>query len=177
MEMNAIIETERLYLRPIVMSDSNDIYEYAKEPNVGPNAGWKPHESMEETLQIMESVFMNEDNIFGIILRESNKLIGSIGLVKDPKREYERAKMLGYAIGEAYWGRGYMTEAAKALIEHSFKTMDIDLISAYCYPFNERSKNVIKKLGFKYEGTLSLCVKLYSGKVYDNDCYALRPEQ
>lgn len=51
--------------------------------------------------------------------------------------------------------------------------MNLDLISAYCYPFNSRSKSVIKKLGFKYEGTLKLCEKLYDGKVYDNEWYAL----
>lgn len=49
--------------------------------------------------------------------------------------------------------------------------------SAYCYPFNSRSKNVIKKLGFAYEGTLKLCEKLYNGKVYDNECYALTKEE
>lgn len=175
--MEIIIKTERLILRPITKDDANDIYAYTKETNVGPNAGWKPLESIEETLRVMEQIFLNQDNVFGIILKESGKLIGTLGLIDDPKRENDRVKMLGYAIGESYWGNGYMTEAASALIEYSFdKLVNLDLISAYCYPFNERSKNVLRKLGFKYEGKLSLCERLYNGNVYDNECFALTKE-
>lgn len=67
-----------------------------------------------------------------------------------------------------------MTEAAAAVTNYGFKTLNLDLISAYCYPHNKRSQNVLKKLGFKYEGTLSLCEKSYIGTVYDDECYALK---
>ena len=169
-----ILETKRLILRPIIKSDAEDIFEYSKGENVGPNAGWKPHKDIEETISIMECIFLDKEGVFGIISKETNKLIGSIGLISDPKRENDQIKMLGYAIGEKYWGKGYMTEAARALIEYGFNILNLDLISAYCYPFNQRSKNVIKKLGFKYEGTLSLCEKTYNGNIYDNECYALK---
>lgn len=73
-----IIETRRLVLRAITLDDINDIYEYSKEPNVGPNAGWKPHETMEETKQIAEQIFIKQEGVFGIILKENNKMIGSV---------------------------------------------------------------------------------------------------
>lgn len=168
-----IIETERLCLRPIVKSDANDIYEYSKGANVGPNAGWKPHDNIEETLEIMKLLFLDKENIWGIALKETGKIIGSIGLIDDPKRENDRAQMLGYAIDEKYWGNGYMSEAAQAVVKYGFGSLNLQLISAYCYPFNERSKGVLKKCGFEYEGKLSLCEKLYNGNVYDNECYAL----
>ena len=61
-----IIETERLCLRPIIKSDADDIYEYSKGANVGPNVGWKPHENIEETLKIMDLLFIDKENIWGI---------------------------------------------------------------------------------------------------------------
>jgi putative acetyltransferase len=167
------IMTRRLLLRPILQSDDHDIYAYSKSVNVGPNAGWKPHENLEETREIMKTVFLDKDDIFGIILPTTGALIGSLGLMKDPKRENDKARMLGYALSELYWGNGYMSEAANAVVRYGFAELKLDLISAYCYPHNERSKRVLKKLGFDYEGTLRKCEKLYNGKVYDNDCYVL----
>lgn len=72
------IETERLILREINENDINDMYEYSKEPNVGPNAGWEPHNSIEETKKIAKDIFINKEGVFGIILKENNKMIGSV---------------------------------------------------------------------------------------------------
>ena len=171
-----MLETKRLILRPIKEDDDTAIFEYSGNPNVGPNAGWKPHESIEETREIINAVFLGKENVFGIVLKDSGTLIGSVGLVEDPKRENDKVKMLGYAIGEAYWGNGYTTEAASAVIEHGFNNLKLDLISAYCYPFNNRSKHVLEKLGFSYEGKLSQCEKRFDGIVLDDECYALSAE-
>lgn len=171
------IITKRLILRPIITDDVYDVFEYSKEPNVGPNAGWKPHESIEESLQVMQDIFINKENVFGIVLKKTGKLIGSVGLIDDKKRENDAVKMLGYAIGEKYWGQGYMTEAGKAVVLHGFKIINLALISAYCYSSNTRSQGVLNKLGFQYEGKLALCEKIYDGSVYDNECFALWPEE
>lgn len=173
-EDRILIETDRLILRSTLMSDAEDIFEYASGENVGIHAGWPVHETIEETRQIIETVF-SEENVFAIVLKENGKVIGSIGLVADPKRAYDRVRMIGYALGEAYWGRGYMTEAVEALVDYGFVTLDLVMISAYCYPSNQRSRGVLKKLGFEYEGRLSLCEKSVSGEeVLDNECYALK---
>ena len=165
------IETERLILRPITENDAEAIFEYCQNEHVGPNAGWKPHENIEETREVMKLVFLDKENVFGMALKETGQLFGSIGLVADPKRQNDTTRMLGYAIGENYWSKGYATEAAKALIRFGFEELGLLLISAYCYPFNERSKHVLKKCGFKYEGILHLAEKRYDGKIIDNECY------
>lgn len=67
-----------------------------------------------------------------------------------------------------------MTEASKAIVDYGFVNLDLVMISAYCYPSNERSRRVLKKLDFEYEGTLPLCEKSISGKVLDNECYVLK---
>lgn len=169
-----MIETERLILRGITMEDAQDIYAYSKEANVGPNAGWKPHESIEETKKIMDEIFINKEGVFGIVLKGTGRLIGTVGLIEDPKRENKRARMLGYAMSEKYWGHGYMTEAVKAVIRYGFEKQDLSIISAYCYPHNARSKSVIRKCGFEYEGTLKLCETSFNGITYDNECYSLQ---
>lgn len=169
------IETDRLILRPIVPEDDRDIYEYAKSPNVGPNAGWKPHDNIEETREIMRTIFLDKEGIYGIGLKESSKILGTIGFMDDPKRQNDRIKMLGYALGDKYWGLGIIQEAADVLIPYAFDKWDIDFISAYCYPENKRSKRVLEKCGFVYEATLKSCEKLYNGIIMDNDCYIFEP--
>ena len=120
-------------------------------------------------------VFVGKEGVFAIVVKETGKLIGTIGLIDDPKRECSGSRMLGYALGEAYWGHGYMTEASQALVHYGMNVLQLRLISAYCYPFNERSKRVLTKLGFQYEGRLALCEELYNGAVYDHECYVLMP--
>jgi RimJ/RimL family protein N-acetyltransferase len=171
------LHTARLLLRMIDINDVDDIFEYARTPHVGPNAGWKPHENKEETLEIMNLLFIGKDTIWGIVLKDTGKLIGSIGLIQDRKRENERVKMLGYAIGEKYWGRKIMTEAVNEVIRYGFEDLHLDLISAYCYPFNTRSKSVLAKCRFSYEGTLKKAEQIYNGNIYDNECYALTSEE
>jgi putative acetyltransferase len=167
------LETERLILRPIVESDAEAIYEYSQNKNVGINAGWKPHGSIEETREIMKLIFLDQKNVFGIELKETGKLFGSIGLIPDPKRQNDKARMIGYAIGENYWGNGFTTEAVLALLRFGFEELKLDLISAYCYPSNERSKSVLRKCGFHYEGLISLAEERYDGEILDNECYAV----
>lgn len=171
-----IITTQRLILRNICEDDADDIFAYSSSPNVGPNAGWKPHESREETLEIMKAIFLSHPNIFGIVLAENVRLIGSIGLINDPKRQNEHTMMLGYALSEQYWGKGIMTEAVNAVLQYGFDQLKLDLISAYCYPFNLRSKHVLTKCGFSYEGTLKQAEQIYDGRIFDNECYALTAE-
>lgn len=168
-----ILHTERLLIRPFEISDLDDVFEYSSTPNVGPNAGWKPHESKEETLKIMNEIFLNKENVWGIELKETKKIIGSIGLIDDPKRQYSKVKMIGYAIGEDYWGKGFMTEAVHEVIKFGFKELKLAAISVYCYPFNERSKNIFKKCNFEYEGTLKTAEEIFNGNIYDNECYLL----
>lgn len=171
------IETERLILRSIVDKDAADIFEYAREINVGPNAGWEPHENIEETKEIMKQIFIDQPNVFGMVLKANNKMIGSIGLIEDPKRANPHAKMLGYAMSEHYWGQGLMTEASEAIIDFGFKDSQTHIITCSCYTFNKRSRRVIEKCGFKYEGCLRQCELRYDAKVMDMDIFSLLREE
>lgn len=167
----SIIYTRRLTLRTIKKSDINDFHEYCSDPNVGPNSGWQPHENKGHSRFILKAQFLHNPFAWGIIY--NGKLIGSISLDTDRKRINNRVMMLGYSISSKYWGLGIMSEAAPAVICHAFNTYDIDALSIYCYPQNERSRRIIEKCGFEYEGKLTMAQQRFDGKIMDNLCYIM----
>ena len=167
------METERLILRNINNSDAEDIFEYAQNPDVGPNAGWEPHKSIEESRAIMKAIFLRKNNAFGIVNKENNKLIGTIGLIKDPKRDNPMAMMLGYSLSKDYWDRGIMSEASKAIIEYGFNELGLEMITCCCYSYNKRSKRVIEKCGFIHEGIIRGAEIRYDGKILDYESFSL----
>lgn len=166
------IETERLILRPFKESDLDDFFEYAKNPNVGPSAGWKPHETIEESQYILER-FIDGEEVMAIVYKANGKVIGSVGLHKDEKRSVDTAKMIGYVLSEDYWGRGLMTECVRAVLDEVFNKTELDIVSVMHFPFNDRSRRVIEKYGFKYEGTLRMSYKKYNGEILDEVCYSI----
>lgn len=171
-----ILQTERTILRSWTMDDIDDLYEYAKDPNVGPSAGWESHESMEVSMEILKS-FIEGNDVWAIEYKANGKVIGSIGAHIDGKRNGINAKMIGYVLSQDYWAQGIMSEVVKVVIRYLFKEENIDVISCYHYPFNNKSKRVIEKSGFKYEGTLRLASKIYDGTVYDDVCYSITKEE
>lgn len=166
------LETERLILRPWTLNDLDDFYEYAKNEKVGPNAGWPPHENKEKSLEILKS-FISKDEVRAIVYKENNKVVGSIGVHEDRKRLNPNGKMIGYVLSEDYWGKGLMPEAVKEVIHFLFEEEHLDIISCYHYPFNSKSKRVIEKCGFVYEGTLRHATQHFDGQVYDDVCYSI----
>jgi len=170
------IETNRLRLREWTFDDGPELLALAKDPNVGPKAGWKPHESLEESIQIINTVFF-AGTTWKIIDKKSGKIIGCIGLEDDKKRPEIKSRELGYWLGRDFWNKGFMTEAAKAAIDYGFDKMELDIISVCTAPENKRSQKVIDKLGFSYEGTLRKAYRIYDGTDRDVLCYSITKEE
>lgn len=166
------LETERLILRAWEPDDAEDLYEYASDPRVGPNAGWKPHESLEESTQIVRS-FIEGGEVWALVLKQTGKVIGSVGLHHDVKRDRPDIRMVGYVLSPEWWGKGLMTEAVRRVIRFAFEEWKLSLVTCYHYTFNLRSKRVIEKCGFAYEGTLRRASRIYDGSVYDDCCYSI----
>lgn len=149
------IFTDRLILRPWRLDDSSDLYEYAQSELVGPNAGWKPHKSEEESKEIINMFITNNDS-YAIVLKEENKVIGGIGLHNrkpDVSLEDLEQREIGYVLNPKYWGNGYVPEAVRELLKYGFEKMNLDLIWCGHYDFNNKSKRVNEKCGFKYKFT------------------------
>lgn len=166
------LTTERLTLRGFTMEDLGDFYAYAKSPRVGPSAGWKPHESLTESRELLRG-FIEADEVWAIALRENGRVVGSIGLHKGELRPGINCRMLGYVLAEGQWGKGLMHEAATAVLAHAFDEMALELVYVHHYPHNARSRRVIEKCGFVYEGTLRHAAKGHDGTVHDLCCYSI----
>lgn len=170
------IETERLILRTWRLDDFGDFYEYASNPSVGPSAGWKPHNDRMESLNILIS-FIQGDEVFAIEDKVSGRAIGSVGLHPDRKRNNPNVRMIGYVLSEPYWGRGLALEAVHAVLDYAFNDLNLSMVSVYHFPFNQKSKRVIEKAGFTFEGVLREASILPSGEVVDDICYSLTKEE
>lgn len=161
------LRTERLLLRPFREEDAPALYACSCEEEVGRSAGWKPHESIEESADILHLVFLDQPTVWAIERRADSRLLGSVGLIADGARQYGSARALGYSLGRDYWGQGYMTEAVRCVLRFGFDRLRLDLVSATCYPENHRSRRVLEKCGFCYEGTLRRAELLYNGEICD----------
>ena len=148
------IQTERLLLRAFEHSDLDDFFEYASVEGVGEMAGWKHHQNKEESQMILDN-FVEHDKIFAICLKESGKVIGSLGVemygLEDKLTEFDgyKGRELGFVLSKAYWGQGFMPEAVKSVMDYLFNELDLDFLLCGYYDFNEQSKRVQEKCGFK----------------------------
>ncbi len=150
-----ILETERLILRPWQETDAEGLYEYAKDPDVGPIAGWPPHKSIEESRDVIKNV-LHGKQCYAICLKVDNRAIGAIELKLNghtDMTEQDDECELGYWLGKAFWGHGYMPEAAKELIRYAFQNLNMSNIWCGYYEGNEKSRRVQEKCGFTYYRT------------------------
>ena len=154
-KLNGIqIETNRLLLRPFKQIDLNDFFQYASIEGVGEMAGWSHHENIEKTQEIL-NLFISEDKTFAIVLKENNKVIGSLGVEEYGLEAaltefYEyKGREIGYVLSKDYWGKGLMPEAVNAVIDYLFNTVGLDFLTCGYYEFNVQSKRVQEKCGFK----------------------------
>lgn len=155
--MNRNFETDRLILRRWEESDAGSLYEYAKDPDVGPIAGWPPHQNIEESLSVIRNVLSGPE-AYALCLKEDGKAIGAIELkLKENQRndlaEQEDECELGYWLGKPFWGRGLMPEAAEELIRHAFEDLGMQKVWCGYYDGNNKSKRVQEKCGFRYQWT------------------------
>lgn len=147
------LETDRLILREWKLSDLDDFFEYCSVPGTGEAAGWPHHENKEKSLEILKG-FIENKKTFALVYKENNKVIGSLGLEKygneDKLSEFfnYQGREIGYVLSAAYWGKGLMPEAVKAVIDYCFNVLDLDFLLCGFYFKNNRSKRVQEKCGF-----------------------------
>ena len=145
-----ILNSEDITLRPWKESDAEILYNLAKNPNIGPKAGWPPHKSVEESLNVIRTIFSKKET-YAIIYQ--NQLVGCVGLLFYPNCNHDWGKdsaEIGYWVGEEFQNKGIATKASKILVERAFKELDVKNIYGTYNWDNLKSKRVLEKLGFKY---------------------------
>lgn len=149
------LETQRLILRPWEDGDAKELYRYAKDERIGPIAGWPPHTSVNDSLDIIHSV-LSEPETYAVILKNTGKPVGSVGIMFPPKGSApmgEHEAEIGYWIGVPYWGQGLIPEAVCKLQQRCFEDLNCTAIWCGYYDGNKKSKRVQEKCGFRYHHT------------------------
>ena len=156
-ELPERLETERLVLRVRTVADAKDIHAYASLPEVASPAGFPPVKTLEDEVYYLEHILPErnqKDNLpagYGIVVKGTNKVIGSVDF---NHRHADDVLELGYTLHPDYWGRGYVPEAALALIDLAFKEWGLQKIDLTCFGYNVQSQRVAEKLGFTLEARI-----------------------
>jgi len=157
-----------------MISDDRDIFEYAKDPEVSRYVTWEPHKSIEDARAFInwniERYNKGDIGEWGIELKETGRIIGSIGFVELDKVNF--CGTVGYALSKEYWGKGIMTEAVKRIIRFAFEEMGLNRVEAVHIPENEASGKVMQKAGMIYEGLLRQRM-FAKGRFWDLKQYAI----
>ncbi len=171
------LKTERLVLRPTSVADAEQMYNnWASDPKVTKYLFWEPHADIEVTKGVLAD--WNKKNEkpdyyhWGIVLKETGQIIGAGGIVGGINEKHRSAD-LGYCLGRAYWGKGYMSEAVAAMIAYLFCTVGLNRIAASHDTDNVGSGRVMRKCGMTFEGIQRQAHYCERRGFYDSACYAI----
>ncbi len=167
-----VLHTERLVLRSFDTNDAVDVYAFGRSETVARMAGFTPHKTLEDSRRMVRS-FIESGDVWAIVSKKSGHVIGFTSLHIDGSRYTPNARKLAYTLGEEHWGQGLATETCSEMIRYAFEEMNCAVLSVSHFPFNHKSKRVIKKLGFAYEGIMRHAHDLPDGTVSDLVCYSL----
>jgi ribosomal-protein-alanine N-acetyltransferase len=165
-----LIETERLTLRRLLPEDAAQMYHnWARDPQVTRYLRWQPHTSADDTLQLLrlwEPLYQNADYYQWAIVEKSTQIVfGSISLFdnrtqekcdpamwKTPGLDFSQGEWEpGYCIGRDWWGKGYATEALRAVVNFWFRDVGGSWLACSHAAKNPASGHVMKKVGFKMD--------------------------
>ena len=155
-----------IVLRPWRDSDAPTLFRYASDPEIGPRAGWPPHQSVDESRDIIRTLFSNHTT-WAITLKDTDDPIGAIGYgpacnCKLPARVGE--PIVGYWVARPYWNRGICTQALGLMIDHIRKTTEIPSLISGHFVDNPASGRVMEKCGFVPTGDTCFDESLFEGK-------------
>ncbi|MCS4536154.1 GNAT family N-acetyltransferase [Corynebacterium sp. HS2168-gen11] len=151
-----MLESPTLQLRQWHHDDAEYLFEYAKDPDIGPRAGWPVHESLQASRDIITNV-LQQPHCFAIVPREVGHVIGSVGLTLHPASPYTTADdecALGYWIAKPFWGKGYAVATSQLILDYARDQLHMRRVWSAHYVGNEQSHRVQTKLGFRFSHTI-----------------------
>lgn len=168
------LETDRLRLREIHKADAENLFAYFSSDEVTRYYGqdsFLRFEQAEDLIGIFAASYEEKKGIrWGIVCKETNELIGTIGYhLLSPR--HRRAE-IGYDLNPTYWGKGYASEAVRAAVSYGFDVMRLTRIGAVVFLENDASNKLLVKLGFEREGILRNYM-YQNGVAHDTYMYSL----
>ena len=174
-----IVTTERLLLREFVESDWEAVLAYQQDPLYLRYNEWTSR-SAEEVRQFIQMFLNHQKQVprikfqFAITLKSTGELIGNCGVRRDSPEAREAD--MGYELDSNYWGNGYATEAARAVLDFGFSHMKVERVSAWCLADNVGSARVLEKIGMDVERRMREH-QYFKGRWWDTLCYAILREE
>ncbi len=168
------LRTERLILRRFTKDDAAQMYEnWAKDERVTRFLTWAPHTSPRFTEKLLKEWIKNykNDDFYNWVIEFQGEAIGNISAVNIDENS-ERCE-LGYCIGVDFWGRGIMTEAARAVIDYLFEEVSFNRIEISHAVKNPASGKVAQKCSLSFEGTKRGYFKALNGEFLDISFYGI----
>jgi len=162
MENEFVLETERLYLRPILHSDEEGIFELDSNPAVHAYLGNRPITTRAQAREAIEYIrrqyLENGIGRWAVIDKKTSEFIGWAGLkfIGEEINGVSGFYDVGYRLIERYWGRGLATEATNAALDYAFNTLKLPEVYGMCDVRNKASRRVLEKAGFTWLGTFIL---------------------
>ena len=168
------LETERLILRPLRMRDAEDLFAYAKDPEVSRHVLWETHQSVWDSRMYLRGAIRQyrrgQPGSFAITLKQSGRMIGTIGFMWI-NVDYSSGEV-GYSLSRDYWNRGIMTEALREVLRFGFEDLALNRIEAQHETSNPASGKVMEHAGMRFEGVLRQRIK-NKGRFVDVALYAI----
>lgn len=169
---NQSLETKRLWLRPVTLEDADDMFEYGSDEETVTYV-FPIHNKLEDTRKSIAGYFMNAPlGKYGIQLKDSGKLIGTIDIRVDDTNNIGE---IGYVLNKAFWGKGYVPEAAKELLRLSFEKLGLMRVFAFHDEQNPNSGRVMEKIGMSIEGRTPNA-RMWKGKVVNDIAWGITRE-
>lgn len=171
-----LFETERLILRRVELTDAENMFNnYCNSDTVTEYLSWNTHKSIEDTIEYLKNVALPKYEeeyayLWVLVLKETNEVIGSVEVSQIDLKH--KSAMVGWVLGEKYWGQGLMPEAARVVRDYIFDEGFVR-IWAYHNVENPKSGRVMQKIGMLHEGTLKKYSFDNKGNFIDCDLYAI----
>ncbi|SMR98862.1 Spermidine N(1)-acetyltransferase [Vibrio mangrovi] len=150
------IQTSRLILKPLVIGDADKLLAIFSDAEVMKYWSTPPWDSIQDAIDFInnshQSMTRQNSIALGIYIQSTGELVGKCMLFSYFKTS-KRAE-IGFGLGRAYWGKGYISEAGEALIQYGFNSLGLRRVEAEIDPDNQASSRALEKLGFSQEGLL-----------------------
>ena len=169
------METERLRLRRWKQKDFREYAAFMSDPEVMIPAGARVLDTLEKAMPVFHHD-LRDEGCFAMEVKKTGEVIGRIKFQTDLRRYDVPSISVGYELRQDCWGNGYMCEALSAMILRAFEREKVDVMGISHDSENYRSRRVIEKCGFQYEGTVHHARRRADGKIVDDLYYFLSRE-
>lgn len=173
--LRGAVETDRLLLRKWRQADFIDFARQVADKEVMLPAGVRPAASDKEARKLFRRAL--KEGQYAIVLRETGAAIGHFQFARDLSRRNVSSFVIGYWLEKPFWGKGYMTEALRAMVRHGFEKKKAEVLAIGHEVGNEGSRRVIEKCGFIHEGTRRRAFRRCDGALLDDACYSMLREE